>query len=252
MELSIVVPARNEHALIRSSMVRIGAVLDTLGVEYEIILGDSASTDGTADEALAAGLDGVRVVRDPLPGKGRILTRSLTEARGDVVGFIDADLEIHESYIPLLYAEILKGSDVAIASKNAGGEPSEGRPLHRRAATGLVNRCIRLAFGTTISDHQAGLKLFRGPLLQSVLPRVMNTGWLWDTEALIYLTRAGGSVAEIPVEVRHRPDSHLALGRSWIGAVRDLTALFVRSRLIASPVATKAELPPSERTAATI
>ena len=252
MDLSIVVPARNERALIRASLLRIATTLDSLGVEYEIILGDSASSDGTAEEARRSGLDRLRVVRDPLPGKGRILTRALREARGSVVGFIDADLEIDESYIPTLYAELVKGADFAIASKNARGELDRGRPLHRRLVTGIVNRFIRLVFGTSISDHQAGLKLFRAPLLHGVLPRVANDGWLWDTEVLVHMTRAGGRVTEVPVEVTTRSDSHLSFGRSWVGAARDLAALFVRTRLMRTPRVEPAELPAPERPAAAI
>ncbi len=231
MQLSIVVPARNERALIRRSLQRIARTLDGLDVEYEIILGDSASSDETVEEALAAGIDRLRVVRDPLPGKGRILTRALSTARGSVVGFIDADLEIAESYIPTLYEAVLDGADAAIASKGSRPELEARRPLYRRAITAVVNRCIRLAFGTSLRDHQAGLKLFRGPALRSVLGRVANTGWLWDTEVLVYLTRAGATVAEVPVEVSQREGSHLAFGRSWLGAARDLTTLLVRTRL---------------------
>ncbi len=246
MQLSIVVPARNERALIRRSLARIARTLDGLGVEYEIVLGDSASSDGTAEEARAAGIEGLRIVREQLPGKGRILTRALSETSGEIVGFIDADLEIDESYIPALFEAVTGGADAAIASKCLRPELEARRPLHRRALTAVVNRCIRLAFGTSIRDHQAGLKLFRGPVLRRMLGQVANTGWLWDTEVLVFLTRSGGRVVEIPVEVSQRDGSHLAFGRSWLGAARDLTKLLVRARLGWGRSAPTPDLPVAE------
>lgn len=197
-ELSIVVPARNEAGIIRQTLITLNGYLDGLSVSYELILGDSGSSDDTARVALALGLPNLRAVREEEGGKGRILTASLQQARGRIIGFIDADLEIPAWTLGRLLEQIHAGADVAIASK---ASPGDRRPLRRRAVTWGLNAAVRMLFGTPFSDHQAGCKLFRASVLVPILGRVESSGWLWDTEVLVNVLRARGSVVEVPASL---------------------------------------------------
>jgi glycosyltransferase involved in cell wall biosynthesis len=194
--ISLVLPARDEATIIQDSIRSVAAVLESLEPSYEIIVGDSGSRDGTGDRARALGLERVRVVREELPGKGRVLTRALGEARGRIIGFLDADLEIPpETLIPLL--EVIRGgAHAAIAAKTP--ETDARRSVFRRALTRTYNAGVALLLGSSLPDHQAGCKLFWAPALRSVLPDVVSTGWLWDTEVLMRLLRRRARIEAIP------------------------------------------------------
>lgn len=194
--LSVVLPARNEAPVIGRTVPRVARYLDGLGLDYELLVGDSASTDGTGDAVRGLELEGVRVIRDELPGKGRILSRCLREARGRYVGFLDADLEIPEATLGALLERVHLGADAAVAVKDEG---RSGRPLHRRLMSRVLNVLLRGLFGTGVSDHQAGCKIFRAGALATVLPRVRSPGWMWDTEVLVLLRRIGCRVDQVPV-----------------------------------------------------
>ncbi len=216
MRLSIVLPAFNEAAVAAASVRAVDAALAGLGIVYEIIVADDGSEDGTADAVLATGLETIRIVRRPHRGKGSVLTAGLSETSGDYVGFLDIDLEISEEYLPAFVQALDQGYDIAIASKVLDRAESRRRPLRRRVTTAGYNWLVRRLFGTGLSDHQAGLKLFRRETLIPVLPAVRSESWLWDTEVLALCARRASRVKEIPVATRPvRPGHVNVVSTSW-------------------------------------
>jgi glycosyltransferase involved in cell wall biosynthesis len=243
--LTLVIPARNEADFIEGTLRTVSAYLETLTIPWEILVGDSASTDGTGDIVRRLDLPRVRVLRAEQPGKGRVLTRCLAEARGRVVGFLDADLEIPVETVGQLFREMMAGADAAIAAKTPSTDLD--RPLRRRVATRVLNGVIRMLFSSGLTDHQAGGKLFRSAVLQPVLRQVETTGWLWDTEVLVRLQARGARIVEVPFSPR--PARTTRLGGSDAGrAVRELVGIRLRTfgppRGYGSPtVAPPAEVP---------
>ena len=226
-DLSLVVPAYNEAGVVGDSVRRIDEFLREMGLSYEIVLGDDGSTDATAGEVEALDLPRVRVVRRPHRGKGAILTDALAQTEGDYAGFIDADLEIDVAYLPEFLAALEDGYDVAIGSKALDPELNSHRPLSRRLTTMGYNLLARLLFRSPLSDHQAGLKLFRGELIRSLVADVRNEGWLWDTEVLVACQRADCSIKEIPVEAVRRREGHVGvITTSWT-MLRDMGRLYL-------------------------
>lgn len=208
--LSMVVPARNESALIARSIARLDAALAALDVSYEIVVSDSASDDDTA--AIVAGLThpGLQLVRNRLPGKGRAIASGIRQARGQYIGFIDADLEIDPSFIAPMLAALRAGADFAIGVKTL---PDRQRSVLRRCATFGYNTFIRVLLDTPFSDHQAGLKLFRADRVQPLLPKIRSDGWFWDTEMLFALHRAGARGSEVGVRTLYQRPSQVGFLR---------------------------------------
>lgn len=216
MRLSLVLPAYNEASIATESVRKVDSVLAGLGVPFEIIVADDGSEDGTPEAAMAAGLPSVRVARLPHRGKGGALNSGLALASGDIVGFLDIDLEISEDYLPSFVEALEEGYGAVIASKVLNREESRRRPLRRRITTAGYNWLVRRLFGTGLSDHQAGLKLFRRDALEPILPLVESEGWLWDTEVLALCARRGVRVKEIGVATRPvRPGHVSVVSTSW-------------------------------------
>lgn len=230
MDLSIVLPAYNEDAIIGETVVAVDNYLKGLGREYEILVGDDGSTDRTSAVVELLGLPAVRVIRRPHLGKGAILTACLQQARGTYVGFLDADLEIPVEYVGDCLRALDHGYQIAIASKNAVPLNNRHRTVLRRLATGSYNQLVRLLFRSPVRDHQAGLKFFRGPIIHSILPQVQCTGWLWDTEVLVSAVRAGCNIQEVPVQIEPRIGSKVRIVGTSARMFGDLMRLYLRLR----------------------
>ena len=229
-KLTLVLPAHNEAEVIADSVVRVDDYLAALGIPYRIVVGDSASTDGTANAVLDLGLPSVQLIQSSVSGKGAMLTRCFQASRGEYLGFIDADLEIDVSYVGPMLEVLESGYDAVIASKALDPALNRDRPLSRRVNTAVYNGAVRLLFGTPFRDHQAGLKLFRGEVLLPALACVQSGAWLWDTELLVTLLRDERRIQEFPIETTPRADSRFVATGSSMNLVRELMGLYLRKR----------------------
>lgn len=239
MQLSVVVPAYNEGDHIFGNLHEIAGTVSSFSPSWEIILVDDGSRDATHAEAVRAqaSIPHLRVLAYPRNrGKGFALRCGAAQARGDLVAFLDADLELHPRQLPVLLEVLAReGADLVVGSKRhpASTHPatSQAFPRSRRVLSALYFLLVTLMFHLPVRDTQAGLKLFRRPVLADVLPAVRTNRFAFDLDVLVHAHRAGYRVAEAPVTARFlRPASRLRLPdmlRMWT----DTLALYCRAHI---------------------
>ena len=116
MLISVVIPARNAAAFLERS---VGSVLAQRHPEWELLLVDNASTDGTRatmDRLAAAHPGHIRVLHEARPGASRARNAGLAAARGEWVQFLDADDELHPDKLAHQAALLDAGTDWLIAA----------------------------------------------------------------------------------------------------------------------------------------
>jgi glycosyltransferase involved in cell wall biosynthesis len=230
MRLSVILPARNEAHHIRENVRRVCEAL--AGEELEVVVVDDGSSDATFAEAARAQAEGlpVRAVRQEQNlGKGAALFRGFAESRGELVAFLDADLEIAPEHVRRL-AEVLlaSGAEVVVGSK------SEGRsdcPLRRRLLSRVFRRGVSFLFGLSVSDTQTGIKLFRREVLERVAPRLASSRFAFDIELLVAASRFGYRIAECPVPAsfgRERRMGRMSL-RNMLELLADALRIYYRA-----------------------
>jgi dolichyl-phosphate beta-glucosyltransferase len=217
--LSLVVPAFNEEKRIATSLTTIGAFLAGLDFSSEVIVVDDGSGPAglTAEqEALAAlpvSIERNQVCHEVNRGKGAAVRTGSLAARGDFIGFIDADLATPpQDILPLLVA-LQEGADVAIGVRNQadGSDMRSRRSLPRRlagAAFSLLQRTILLP---DVADSQCPLKVFRRDPARRLFQLQKIDTWSFDAELLYLAHRLGLSVAKVPVHWQAVEGSHLRL-----------------------------------------
>lgn len=202
--MSVLMPAHNEGAHLYENICETHRVLQSVCRSHEIIVIDDGSTDTTRAEAerAAAALPEVRVHRlDVNVGKGGALRAGFAAATGELVVFLDSDLDLHPRQLSA-FAEVLRrtNADVVIGSKRHP-ESVLHYPMHRRIVSAVYFLLIRILFRLPIHDTQTGLKLFRRDVLTRVFPHMLIKKFAFDLELLLLAHRAGYRIAEAPVVV---------------------------------------------------
>lgn len=233
--ISVVMPAYNEAEVVDRALEETVAVLDGLGIAYEVVLVDDGSHDETLARACLAAerLPRVRVIGNEVNlGKGSALTRGAFAAVGDLVLFLDADLEVHPRQLALLWEKLLEAdADVVIGSKLHRGSSIEYPPRRRLLTLGYYV-LIRLLFRLPVHDTQTGLKLYRREVLERVVPRLLVKRFAHDLELLVNAHRLGYRIVEAPVVVtRQRPYPRIGLRDVFLVAL-DTAAIWYRTYLL--------------------
>ena len=233
--LSIVVPAYNEAGAIAGNVASISRAAEQVAEDFEIIVSDDGSTDGTYRAAceIARSNPRVRVVRTrPNAGKGWALKKGAGVARGEDIEFHDADLDLHAEQFGTLYDVMrVTGADAVIGSKRHPRSKVE-YPFLRRVISFTYYALIRILFGLGLTDSQTGIKLFRREPLLAALPQLVVKRFAFDIELLLNLHRLGCRIAEAPVTIRFaRPLSRIAPGE-YFSTLRDTLAVFYRLRVL--------------------
>jgi glycosyltransferase involved in cell wall biosynthesis len=233
MKLSIVVPAYRQEATIDEDIRRLERALATTGHDYELIVVVDGLVDRTYERALAAAGERVRVLayRDNC-GKGHAVRYGMAQAEGDIVGFIDAGMELEPRGIGVLVAQMLAhGADIVIGSKRHPASRVQYPPLRRLYSWGY-QVLVRVLFGLRVKDTQVGLKLFRREVVARVLPLLLVKRFAFDIEFLAVAHALGfRRIEEGPVELTHRFNSTIHLGSVW-NMLWDTAAVFYRLRLM--------------------
>jgi dolichol-phosphate mannosyltransferase len=176
--LSLVVPTRNEADTIEGFLAAAVPVLESLlPGAWELIVVDDDSPDGTWQKALVLQerYPALRVLRrEHEAGLGSAVVRGWQAARGGVLGVIDADLQHPPEVCALLWAEMVRGADLAVASRHVpGGGVSEWSLRRRILSRGaqVVGLLVLPGLLTRVSDPMSGFFFVRRTALAGVTLR---------------------------------------------------------------------------------
>lgn len=231
IELSLVIPCYNEQNHLMDSITKVTSVLREHQINYEIIFVDDVSKDltrGIIHEIVDSGTEYRAVFHEINMGRGQSFADGARVARGDIIGYIDIDLEVSEEYIPNMIKAIRLGADVATGHRKI---KFSTRPYHLlRHILSLGYRILfRLVLGIPIRDPESGFKFFRKEKLLELLDFANNPGWLWDTQAMAYSFTLGYTIAEIPCCFIRRADKKSTI-KVFSYTVRQARELFEFSR----------------------
>ncbi len=212
--LSIVIPAYNEEDGIAEIAQRVLAVkpdLIKVGVnELEFLVVDDGSSDKTAD--IVESMPGVELVRHPTnKGYGAALKTGFGRAKGELIGFLDADGTYPPEFFPQLCQYALNGTDLVIGSRMAGAESQ--MPVTRRIGNLFFATLLSIVGAQRVTDSASGMRVFKREILERIypLPDGLNLTPVMSTRAI----HEGIKMAETPIPYSER------LGRSKLSVVRD-------------------------------
>jgi dolichol-phosphate mannosyltransferase len=172
LKFSLIIPTYNEKENIQQLITILIQLLDEIiPNEYELIVVDDNSSDKTWKLALelTAKYTQLRVIRrDSEQGLATAVIRGWQVARGDILGVIDADLQHPPQILVKLWQEIVKGADLAVASRNVEyGGVSEWNIIRRFLSRGaqILGLIILPEVVSRLSDPMSGYFMVRRDVL---------------------------------------------------------------------------------------
>lgn len=232
--ISVVMPAHNEQGYLEPAVQSVVAGLRERGEDFEIIVAENGSVDGSTASADHLGEihDAVRVLHQPVADYGRALRAGFLASQGQIVVNFDVDfVDLHFMDRAL---ELLEDPTVAlvVGSKRAPGSLDQ-RGAGRRLVTMVFTVILRRGFGLGVSDTH-GVKAMRRSDLANIVDSCQFGRDIFDTEVVLRAERAGLRVVEIPVEVAEirpaRTGIMRRIPRSLFGLARLRLALWDISR----------------------
>ncbi|MEU6140032.1 dolichyl-phosphate beta-glucosyltransferase [Streptomyces sp. NPDC047081] len=256
LDLSVVIPAYNEEHRLGPTLDAITTYLeesdDRFG-EWEIIVTDDGSTDGTGALVTAREDPRIRLISaNRNRGKGHALRLGVAATRGHRILITDADLATPIEELDTLDKALSEGTAAPLrGAGNCAPSPHEPAPdeqpisaIASRTIPGATignrqhrirellsragNLLIRRIAVPGIHDTQCGFKLFDGDHAREAFAASRLNGWGIDVEVLRHFHRAGLRIAEVPVHWSHQPGSKVR-NLDYVRVLAELTRLRVRS-----------------------
>lgn len=220
MNFSVIVPAYNEGASIKKNLIEIKKALKPYVDSFEILAVDDGSSDNTKEQIMEAASSDPEIRYagyDKNRGKGGAIKHGVTEAKGDVIGFIDADLDISPEHL-VKYLEHMNetGCDVVIGSKMHKDSELDYPPMRRFVSLGYYV-ILKVLFGMNVKDTQTGVKLYKAPLIKKIAPLLKVKGYAFDIEVLTLCDHEGARIDQMPVQIVFKRNA--SFGRIKLGDI---------------------------------
>ncbi|RLB83632.1 MAG: glycosyltransferase family 2 protein [Deltaproteobacteria bacterium] len=215
-DLSLVIPLYNEEQCLKKNFETIKVYLDTLAMDYEIILVNDGSNDSTMS------IIGEIVQRNSCVrslnnlknrGKGHAVRSGVLSAAGEYVVFADADLAVPPHFIGACLKRLEAGTPMVIGSRHLPGSSFKVREGALRQFLGEVfRRFAQFSLGLRVSDITCGLKGFQKKAAFDIFSRSKIDRWGYDVEIIFLAQKLGYVIEEIPVDWYHSFDSKVRPG----------------------------------------
>jgi glycosyltransferase involved in cell wall biosynthesis len=234
--LSVIVPAYKQSRTIRKDLENIHQVL-TEGLKdmaFEIICVVDGMVDKTFQNAKKTKFKKIKVFSYPQNmGKGYAVRYGMARARGNLISFLDAGMDISPKGIMMLMAHMeWYGADIIVGSKRHPVS-QVNYPMLRHLLSIGYHTGIKLLFDLPLTDTQSGIKIFKREVVEKVLPRLLVKRYAMDIEILAVSKKLGfRRIFEGPIEVKFdRKNSSIKWSTSFKMAW-DSLAVFYRLRVI--------------------
>jgi glycosyltransferase involved in cell wall biosynthesis len=213
VDVSVVYPCLNERDSIATCVKAAFAAFADSGITCEVVVADNGSTDGSPDEARAAG---ALVVVEARLGYGSAVCAGVDSSRGDVVLIADADGTYPVEDGPVFARAAQQRDVIVLGSRFAGRIQTGAMPfLHRVVGNPATRLLLRILLGVRSTDPHSGMRAMKRTVFDGVRPAVR--GWEFTFAQLVNASRRGVAVEEIPIDYRVRSgESKLrALPEGW-------------------------------------
>jgi glycosyltransferase involved in cell wall biosynthesis len=235
--LSLIIPAFKQEKTILDDIKNLDKVLSSFSYNHEIIVVVDGFLDKTFEKVKTLESETIKVTGyKENHGKGYAVKYGVIKARGDVIGFIDAGMDLDPSEISVALdlmdwnkADIIVGSKLHPDSK-------VNYPLSRKILSWGYRKLTHLLFGFNVKDTQVGFKFFKRKVAKDVFSRIIIKRFAFDVEILTVAYKLGYTkIYESPIKLNFSGVSSITSSSFWsviFSMLWDTAAVFYRLKIL--------------------
>ena len=225
MLLSIILCAYNEKGRIEYAFEELHKELNLAQVNYEVIIIDNCSTDGTREWIQSISQPNViTILNDTNLGKGGSIKLGISAANGDYILIHDPDLEYSAKDIsPLFNLSVQEDADLALGSRVLGGQNISYKYLQNYLGVAALTKMINILYKSKITDPATAMKLMKSKFIKSI--NLTNTGFNLDFEIVVKTLRLKGKVIESRIAYYPRTKAEGKKLKAWEDGIASLKTI---------------------------
>jgi dolichol-phosphate mannosyltransferase len=231
---SVILPTYNERENLPLMMSMLNKHFEQHSVEYEIVIVEDNSPDGTLAVAQALrdvyGANHVTIISRPGKlGLGSAYMDGLKMCRGDFVFLMDADMSHHPKHmVEFIAKQKSSDADIVTGTRYALGGGVAGWDLRRVLTSRGANLLANLLLTPGISDLTGSFRLYKKAVLERLMSSVKGKTYVFQMEVIVRAKQQGFSIDEVPIVFVDRIYGESKLGANEIiSYIKGLWALFL-------------------------
>lgn len=214
--MSVIVPAYNEERRLSKTLKEIDKYLGKQTYEYEIIVVNDGSKDGTAAivRSLMPKIRNLQLSDNKINhGKGWVVRQGMLDAQGKYRLFMDADNSTSIKQVEKMWPYFKEGYDIIIGSRDIKGAVIPvPQPWYRIMLGNVFNLIVQTISGLWgIWDTQCGFKYFSEKAVDDIFSKCLIDRWAFDVEILVIAKKLGYKIKEVPIVWINDPESKVKL-----------------------------------------
>jgi dolichol-phosphate mannosyltransferase len=211
MDVTVVCPFYNESGILEHAIRTLAARLRTLDGEWELLVVNDGSVDGSSElaERVAADYPEVRVLGYRYNrGRGHALRTGIAAARGEIVVTTEIDLSWGDNIVHELVAEMREHpeTDIVVASPHLPGGGYKNVPPKRVWLSRIGNKVVRACMSNAVTMNTGMTRAYRREVIQT-LP-LFADGKEFHLEVILKATEFGLHIREIPALLEWKDYKH--------------------------------------------
>jgi dolichol-phosphate mannosyltransferase len=232
---TVLLPTYNERENLPIIVWLLVRSFTTNNLDYEIIIIDDASPDGTIEVAkeLVKLYGEDRILLRPRTGKlglGTAYVHGLKHATGDFIIIMDADFSHHPKFIPeFIKLQQQHNYDVVTGTRYSGSESGvHGWDLKRKLFSRVANYLATVLLQPGVSDLTGSFRLYKKPVLEKLISSVISKGYVFQMEMMVRARQFNFTIGEVGITFVDRLYGESKLGADEItGYLKGLFTLFL-------------------------
>ncbi|KAJ8370770.1 hypothetical protein SKAU_G00107980 [Synaphobranchus kaupii] len=228
---SVLLPTYNERENLPLIVWLLVKYFDESGYDFEIIVIDDGSPDGTLEvaEQLQKIYGEDRILLRPRAkklGLGTAYIHGVKHATGNFVFIMDADLSHHPKFIPEFIAKQQEGGlDLVSGTRYSGNGGVYGWDLRRKLISRGANFITQVLLRPGASDLTGSFRLYKKEVLEQLVEKCVSKGYVFQMEMIVRARQLGYSIGEVPISFVDRVyGERIAL--NWVPNFRQVKSMF--------------------------